>query len=89
MQPLADAPPAAERDILVLAAHPMLAQSRVNRKLLKAARRAGARVEVRDLYRLYPDYLIDVPAEQALLARAKLVVWQHPIHWYGPPPLTL
>ena len=74
-------------DILVLAAHPAMATSRVNRKLKKAARQAGARVAVRDLYRLYPDYLIDVPAEQEALAQARLVVWQHPIHWYGPPPL--
>jgi glutathione-regulated potassium-efflux system ancillary protein KefF len=44
-------------------------------------------VAVRDLYALYPDYLIDVPAEQALLEQARLVVWQHPIHWYGMPPL--
>jgi len=85
-----DAPPAATdppRDILVLVAHPALEVSRVNRRLKKAARQASARVEVRDLYRLYPDYLIDVPAEQARLAQASLVVWQHPIHWYGPPPL--
>jgi glutathione-regulated potassium-efflux system ancillary protein KefF len=74
-------------DILVLVAHPAMAASRVNRKLKKAARQAGARVAVRDLYRLYPDYLIDVPAEQEALAQARLVVWQHPIHWYGPPPL--
>ncbi len=45
------------------------------------------RVEVRDLYALYPDYLIDVPMEQAALAAARLVVWQQPIHWYGMPPL--
>jgi glutathione-regulated potassium-efflux system ancillary protein KefF len=84
-----DAPAAAEppRDILVLVAHPALEMSRVNRRLKKAARQASPRVEVRDLYRLYPDYLIDVPAEQALLAKASLVVWQHPIHWYGPPAL--
>src|SRR4029450_13820020 len=74
-------------DILVLAAHPAMATSRVNRKLKKAARQAGAPVAVRALYRLYPDYLIDVPAEQEALAQARLVVWQHPIHWYGPPPL--
>ncbi len=61
---------------------------RVNRTLLQAAQRSGqARVEVRDLYALYPDYLIDVQAEQAALAAARLVVWQHPIHWYGMPPL--
>ncbi len=74
-------------DILVIVAHPTLAQSRVNRKLLRAARKAHPRVEVRDLYALYPDYLIDVAAEQARLAAARLVVWQHPIHWYGMTPL--
>jgi glutathione-regulated potassium-efflux system ancillary protein KefF len=76
-----------EADILVIAAHPTIAQSRVNRLLLRAARHAGPRVVVRDLYALYPDYLIDVEAEQRLLAAAKLVVWQHPIHWYGMTPL--
>ncbi len=77
--------------VLVLSAHPDLRLSRVNRALLKAARGLAAgeapTVEVRDLYALYPDYLIDVQAEQAALQRARLVVWQHPVHWYGPPPL--
>ena len=82
-------------DVLVIVAHPQLEQSRVNRALLRSAvaledRRvdAGApRVVVRDLYALYPDYLIDTAAEQAALATASLVVWQHPIHWYSMPPL--
>ena len=74
-------------DILVIVAHPSLEQSRVNRALMAAAREAHARVEVRDLYALYPDYLIDVAAEQARLSAAKLVVWQHPLHWYGMTPL--
>ena len=43
--------------------------------------------ELRDLYTLYPDYLIDVAAEQAALAGVDLLVWLHPIHWYGMPPL--
>jgi glutathione-regulated potassium-efflux system ancillary protein KefF len=79
------APDPTQGDVLVIAAHPAMALSRVNRRLLRTAQRAG--VVVRDLYRLYPDYLIDVAAEQALLARARLVVWQHPIHWYNMPPL--
>jgi len=78
-------------EILVLVAHPELEQSRANRRMLAAARQlevaTPARVAVRDLYALYPDYLIDVAAEQEMLAAAKLVVWQHPIHWYGMPPL--
>ena len=75
-------------DILVIAAHPQLDQSRATRSLMAAA--AGldaARVEVRDLYALYPDYFIDVAAEQARLAQARLVVWLHPVHWYSMPPL--
>ena len=77
--------------VLVLTAHPDLRLSRVNRALLDAAReladRAGGALEVRDLYALYPDYLIDVAAEQAAAERARLIVWQHPIHWYSMPPL--
>lgn len=82
-------PSAAEpaADVVVLVAHPSMEQSRVNRRLLEAALGAGHRVAVRNLYRLYPDYLIDVAAEQETLASARLVVWQHPLHWYGPPPL--
>jgi glutathione-regulated potassium-efflux system ancillary protein KefF len=74
-------------DVLVLVAHPQMELSRTNRLLTQAARRAEARCSVRDLYALYPDYLIDVAAEQAALERARLVVWLHPIHWYGMPPL--
>jgi len=83
-------------DVLVVVAHPQMEHSRVNRRLMqRAARLAGSvsdgdrapSVLVRDLYALYPDYLIDVPEEQALLERAKLIVWQHPIHWYSMPPL--
>jgi glutathione-regulated potassium-efflux system ancillary protein KefF len=74
--------------ILVISAHPDLARSHVHRALHERVQ--GARlpqVAVRDLYALYPDYLIDVPAEQDALAQAQLVVWQHPIHWYSMPPL--
>ncbi len=82
-------------DVLVIVAHPQMEQSRANRALMRAAtalehQGAAARtpkVAVRDLYALYPDYLIDTAAEQAALASARLVVWQHPIHWYSMPPL--
>jgi glutathione-regulated potassium-efflux system ancillary protein KefF len=84
--------PAAAADILVITAHPQMEHSRVNRRLMQSATRASRigtnqTVLVRDLYALYPDYLIDVEEEQALLAGAKLIVWQHPIHWYSMPPL--
>jgi glutathione-regulated potassium-efflux system ancillary protein KefF len=88
----ADPAAPADAEILVIVAHPELDQSRANRRLLQAARalqRASppGRLAVRDLYALYPDYLIDIAVEQAALAPARLVVWQQPIRWYGMPPL--
>ncbi len=72
--------------IYLLAAHPHWRDSRVNRRLLAAAREV-AQVDVNDLYATYPDYAIDVAAEQHRLARADLLVLAHPIQWYSMPPL--
>ncbi|MFM2065403.1 MAG: hypothetical protein RLZZ584_312 [Pseudomonadota bacterium] len=90
--PAARPDPAATGRVLVLVAHPDLHASRVNRRLHATAQRmaslpAGAHIEVRDLYRLYPDYAIDVAAEQAAVQRAGLIVWQHPVQWYSMPAL--
>ena len=73
-------------DIYVIAAHPAWRESRVNRPLMQAAL-GLPRVQVQDLYSSYPDYTIDVPAEQNALAQAKLVVLLHPIQWYSMPAL--
>ena len=58
-------------------------------RAISGAQAAGPvrQIELRELYALYPDYLIDVAAEQAALAAADLLVWLHPLHWYGMTPL--
>jgi glutathione-regulated potassium-efflux system ancillary protein KefF len=71
---------------LVLAAHPDWRKSRVNRRLREAARAVHG-VQVRDLYGLYPDYDIDVDAEQKAAQAATLIVLLHPVQWYSMPPL--
>jgi glutathione-regulated potassium-efflux system ancillary protein KefF len=78
--------PAATRPIYVVAAHPNWRSSRVNRRLLHAARAADT-ATVCDLYARYPDYHIGVPAEQAQLQEAQLVVLLHPVQWYSMPAL--
>src|SRR5262245_36855822 len=70
--------------IYLLAAHPHWRDSRLNRRLLAAAREVPG-VDVNDLYSSYPDYAIDVAAEQKRLARAELLVLMHPIQWYSKP----
>lgn len=72
--------------ILVLYAHPASHRSRVNRLMAGVARELP-NVTVRDLYEIYPDFHIDAAQEQALLATVDLVVFQHPIQWYGMPSL--
>jgi glutathione-regulated potassium-efflux system ancillary protein KefF len=79
-------PPPPEQPIYLLAAHDNWRESRVNRRLLERAR-ANPAVQVCDLYGTYPDYAIDVPAEQAKLLGARLLVLMHPIHWYSMPAL--
>jgi glutathione-regulated potassium-efflux system ancillary protein KefF len=72
--------------ILVVFAHPYPNRSRANRAALGAVRDLPD-LEVRSLYDLYPDFAIDVEAEQEALQRAEVVVWQHPMYWYSVPAL--
>lgn len=72
--------------IVIIYAHPYPRHSRANNALLDALEGMDS-VQVRSLYDLYPDFSIDVAAEQEALAAARLVIWQHPLHWYGAPAL--
>ena len=70
--------------ILVIHAHPYPHGSRACAALVDAIRGMGS-LELRSLYDLYPDFDIDVAAEQAALSRAGLVVLLHPLYWYSVP----
>jgi glutathione-regulated potassium-efflux system ancillary protein KefF len=72
--------------ILVIYAHPYPTRSRACRALLDSIRTFPA-LELRSHYDLYPDYDIDVTAEQQALSRANLIVWLHPLYWYSVPAL--
>ena len=72
--------------ILILYAHPTPHHSRANRRMADAAAKVP-NVHIHDLYELYPDFHIPVRREQALVAQADLIVFQHPIQWYSMPAL--
>ena len=72
--------------IYLVLAHPYPSQSRANKALL-AALRDLPDIELCSLYERYPDFDIDVVAEQAALGRAQLIVWMHPVFWYSAPAL--
>ena len=71
---------------LVIHAHPRPSQSLVI-KAMQAVFEGDAHTEIRSLYDRYPDFDIHVSSEQQALARADLVVWLAPIHWYSVPAL--
>lgn len=71
---------------LLVFAHPALERARANPAMLAAVADLP-NVTVRDLYELYPDFAVDVPAEQALLRESDLIVLQFPLYWYSGPAL--
>ncbi|MGH2622783.1 MAG: NAD(P)H-dependent oxidoreductase, partial [Sphingobacterium sp.] len=42
-------------------------------------------IEIRNIYQLYPDYQINVEAEQQALLRHQNIVFQYPFCWYDMP----
>ena len=72
--------------IVILVFHPVMHKSRVNKVLLKAVEGLEG-VSIRYIYDLYPDYQIDIKAEQEVLLNHDIIVWQHPLYWYSSPSL--
>jgi glutathione-regulated potassium-efflux system ancillary protein KefG len=71
---------------LVMFAHPALERARLGPAMAQAAAAAPG-VVFRDLYELYPDFTIDVAAEQAALKAARALVLQFPFYWFSTPAL--
>ena len=72
--------------ILVLFAHPAIHRSIVNRRL-KRVYIEFDNITFRDLYDIYPEFMIDTDIEQQLLMDHDLIIFHHPIYWYSAPPI--
>ncbi len=69
---------------LMILAHPNIGES-VGNKTIKEAFAKESNTEVRHLDTLYPDFKIDIEAEQKALLEADTIVFQHPLFWYNIP----
>jgi glutathione-regulated potassium-efflux system ancillary protein KefG len=69
---------------LILFAHPALQKSRVNSRLIREVQDLD-QVTLHDLYEAYPDFDIDVKAEQELLTSHEVIIFHHPFYWYSVP----
>lgn len=72
---------------IIILAHPNFGQSYVNKSWIEALSKSNPDVKVHDLYKTYPDWNIDVAAEQALLIQYDRIIFQYPFQWYNMPPL--
>ena len=73
--------------VLIINGHPTMETSNANKAILEEVKRLLPEVEVSNLQALYPNYQIDVTAEQAKLVKADVIVWQFPVNWYSLPAL--
>ncbi|GGA11407.1 putative NAD(P)H oxidoreductase YrkL [Paenibacillus marchantiophytorum] len=71
--------------ILVIAAHPNLRESRVNKRWVTELHKYPEHVTVHELYAAYPGKTIDIEREQALIAEHDRLVLQFPLQWYSTP----
>lgn len=75
------------KQILIVSGHANLEQSHANKAILEEVKKLAPNVEISQLSALYPDFKIDVEAEQEKLKKADIIVWQFPVFWYALPAL--
>lgn len=70
---------------LIILAHPNFHRSIASKSIVNELQRCKPDLEIRDIHGLYPDYNIDVKAEQEALLRHETVVFQCPFYWLNVP----
>ena len=73
--------------ILVVVAHPNIDSSIANKTILEKFQKLHPDAEIDHLYKLYPDFKIDMKKEQEKLIKADYIILQFPMFWYNAPAL--
>ncbi|WP_070965670.1 NAD(P)H-dependent oxidoreductase [Vibrio sonorensis] len=71
--------------VVVISGHPNLSESWTNKVILNTLEEQIKSIDIRRLDTLYPNYQIDIEAEQKALLEADIVVLQFPFYWYSVP----
>ena len=73
--------------VLLVVAHPNIESSLGNKTIVENFKALHPDVEIDELYKLYPDFKIDVKKEQEKLVKADSIILQFPMFWYNAPAL--
>lgn len=71
---------------LIVVSHPNLTHSVVNKRWIEELKKYPDLYTVHDLYQAYPDGVIDVAKEQALVEQHGNLILQFPLYWFNCPP---
>ncbi len=67
---------------LIIIGHPYWKDSVANRAILEELQKLRPQIKISNLIELYPDFDIDIEAEQRKLIEADTVIWQFPLMWF-------
>jgi putative NADPH-quinone reductase len=70
---------------LIILAHPNFTDSLANKTIIDELQNSDLKLEIRDISNLYPDFKINIEAEQDALLRHQTIIFQYPIYWYNMP----
>ncbi len=74
------------KNVIVIVGHPNIKASYANKHIINLLSQEK-NVELRILSDLYPDFNINVEAEQSALLIADIIIFQYPLYWYNVPPI--
>ncbi len=72
---------------LVIVSHSDMPNSRINKVWVEKAASYSNEITIHDLYREYPDFIINVKREQELVENHDNIIFQFPLYWYSSPSL--
>lgn len=73
------------KQLTIILAHPDFEHSIANKTIIEQLISKYPDADLRALQQLYPDYKIDVQAEQEALLKSDIVLFQYPFYWYNMP----
>lgn len=73
------------KHVLIISGHTDLKTSVANKAIIETLEQQLADCEIVKLDELYPDFKINVSAEQEKLLKADVIVLQFPLFWYSAP----
>ena len=73
--------------ILLVVAHPNIEASIANKTIIENFISFHPETEIDELYKLYPDFKINIKKEQEKLLKADFIILQFPMFWYNAPAL--